>query len=62
MTPPCKDCRYRKQGCHGFCRSYKEFAEHRSKIIKIMHEDGKFNEYLFQAKQRMKKREGVMRL
>lgn len=33
-TFPCKDCKDRAMGCHGFCKRYKETKEKYDKKIK----------------------------
>jgi len=61
MNSPCLNCEYRKVGCHGFCRSYKEYKD---KLGALKKRD-EYMEYMTEAGggyDRMKTKRGVMRI
>lgn len=61
MRGPCLNCEYRRVGCHGYCRSYKE---HRDKLNSLKKND-EYKNYLIGVGggyDRMRTKRGVMRI
>lgn len=61
MRGPCLDCKYRRVGCHAYCRSYKE---HKNKLDSLKTKD-EYKYYMIGeggAYNRMRMKRGVMRI
>lgn len=61
----CLDCQYRRIGCHGFCRVYKENKAESEELKKKKFRENEYLRYLTGAEgayARMRGKRGVMRV
>lgn len=58
----CYKCKDRKPYCHSTCETYKSYKEKTNKVNQKRCEESSFENYLYEAKKRMKDKRGVMRI